>query len=407
MVANLPYSVATPLILRTIEELPSICALDGDGPARDRRPAAGRAGQPHLRLAQRASPSSPARWSWSRTVDPAVFRPRPRVDSAILGAAPHRAGRRRRRPGSWSAPPSPTAASRWPARSSTSGPARSPPPGPRSPSSACREDARAEALSPAAISPPSPRSCNLPPEVRPMARSTPQPSSTSASTSARAARDGLHELCSLFEPLALADLIEVDGGGARRGRLPGRRGREPGGARRWPRCASGAGSARRCGSRSRSGCRSRPASAAAAPTPPRCCACAAGEVADLEELAAGARRRRPLAAAPVAGAGPRRRRAGRAAAGARRRTRSSCCPAAAGWHRRGLRRGRPARARPRRRASSRRWRRACARRPAPAPRRSPTPSCSSTTSSPRRARCAPRSATRSRRCAPPARRWRC
>ena len=36
-------------------------ALDGDGPARDRRPAARRARQPHLRLAERRSPSSPAR----------------------------------------------------------------------------------------------------------------------------------------------------------------------------------------------------------------------------------------------------------------------------------------------------------------------------------------------------------
>ena len=47
----------------------------------------------------------------------------------------------------------------------------------------------------------------------------------------------------------------------------------------------------------------------------------------------------------------------------------------------GLRRGRPARARPRRRRSWRRSPRGCATRPAPAPRRSPTPSCSSTTSS--------------------------
>jgi 16S rRNA (adenine1518-N6/adenine1519-N6)-dimethyltransferase len=53
-----------------------------------------------------------------RTVDPAVFRPRPRIESAILGL-------RRTGPAAdpatrdWSAPPSPTAASRWPARSST------------------------------------------------------------------------------------------------------------------------------------------------------------------------------------------------------------------------------------------------------------------------------------------------
>ena len=81
--------------------------------------------------------------------------------------------------------------------------------------------------------------------------------------------DGLHELCSLFEPLALADLIEVDAGRARRSHLPRGRGREPGGAGAGRRCASAAGSTSRCGSRSRSGCRSRPGSAAAAATPPR------------------------------------------------------------------------------------------------------------------------------------------
>src|SRR6188474_2436134 len=60
VVANLPYAVATPLILRTIVELPSV-----------------------------------GRWTVMvqlacevrlvRSVDPAVFRPRPRVESAILG----------------------------------------------------------------------------------------------------------------------------------------------------------------------------------------------------------------------------------------------------------------------------------------------------------------------------------
>ena len=33
MVANLPYSVATPVIMSTIFDLPSIRALVGDGPA--------------------------------------------------------------------------------------------------------------------------------------------------------------------------------------------------------------------------------------------------------------------------------------------------------------------------------------------------------------------------------------
>ena len=43
IVSNLPYSVATPVILRTIAELPSVERVDADGPARDRRSAPGRA----------------------------------------------------------------------------------------------------------------------------------------------------------------------------------------------------------------------------------------------------------------------------------------------------------------------------------------------------------------------------
>jgi 16S rRNA (adenine1518-N6/adenine1519-N6)-dimethyltransferase len=84
LVANLPYSIATPLILRTIEELPSL----GRWTAMVQREIADRL---------RAGPGSRAYGSPSvlvqlacevrllRTVDPAVFRPRPRVGSAILG----------------------------------------------------------------------------------------------------------------------------------------------------------------------------------------------------------------------------------------------------------------------------------------------------------------------------------
>ena len=84
LVANLPYSVATPLILRTIEELPSIARWT----AMVQREIADRL---------RAAPGSRAYGSPSvlaqlacevrlvRTVDPAVFRPRPRIESAILG----------------------------------------------------------------------------------------------------------------------------------------------------------------------------------------------------------------------------------------------------------------------------------------------------------------------------------
>lgn len=83
MVANLPYSVATPLLLRTIEELPSLTRWT----AMVQREIADRL---------RAAPGSRTYGSPSvlvqlacevklvRTVDPAVFKPRPRVESAIL-----------------------------------------------------------------------------------------------------------------------------------------------------------------------------------------------------------------------------------------------------------------------------------------------------------------------------------
>jgi len=83
MVANLPYAVATPLILRTIEQLPSL----GSWTVMVQREIADRL---------RAGPGSRTYGSPSvvvqlaceveltRKVDPAVFKPRPRVDSAIL-----------------------------------------------------------------------------------------------------------------------------------------------------------------------------------------------------------------------------------------------------------------------------------------------------------------------------------
>jgi 16S rRNA (adenine1518-N6/adenine1519-N6)-dimethyltransferase len=91
MVANLPYSVATPLILRTIEQLPSLArwTVMVQREIADRLRAA-----PGSRTY--GSPSVVAQLACEvemvRKVDPAVFRPRPRVDSAILGL-------RRRGPG--------------------------------------------------------------------------------------------------------------------------------------------------------------------------------------------------------------------------------------------------------------------------------------------------------------------
>ncbi|HEY7256043.1 MAG TPA: 16S rRNA (adenine(1518)-N(6)/adenine(1519)-N(6))-dimethyltransferase RsmA [Solirubrobacterales bacterium] len=84
LVANLPYSIATPLILRTIEELPSLNRWT----AMVQREIAERLGaEPGGR--EYGSPSVLVQLACDvrlvRTVDPAVFRPRPRVESAILG----------------------------------------------------------------------------------------------------------------------------------------------------------------------------------------------------------------------------------------------------------------------------------------------------------------------------------
>jgi 16S rRNA (adenine1518-N6/adenine1519-N6)-dimethyltransferase len=88
VVSNLPYSIATPLILRTIEELPTV----GSWTVLVQREIAERL---------RASPGSRAYGAPSvlvqlasdvellRTVDRAVFQPRPRVDSALLALRRH------------------------------------------------------------------------------------------------------------------------------------------------------------------------------------------------------------------------------------------------------------------------------------------------------------------------------
>jgi 16S rRNA (adenine1518-N6/adenine1519-N6)-dimethyltransferase len=84
VVANLPYAVATPVLLRTIEQLPAV----GSWTVMVQREIADRL---------RAGPGSRTYGSPSvlaqlacevrlmRKVDPAVFRPRPRIESAILG----------------------------------------------------------------------------------------------------------------------------------------------------------------------------------------------------------------------------------------------------------------------------------------------------------------------------------
>lgn len=83
VVSNLPYAVATPLILRTIEQLPSVrrwtVMVQREIAERLRAAPGSRTyGSPSV-LVQLA-----CEVKLLRTVDPAVFRPRPRVESAIL-----------------------------------------------------------------------------------------------------------------------------------------------------------------------------------------------------------------------------------------------------------------------------------------------------------------------------------
>jgi 16S rRNA (adenine1518-N6/adenine1519-N6)-dimethyltransferase len=83
MVANLPYSIATPLLIRTIAELPSIESWL----VMVQREIADRLGaEPGTR--EYGSPSVLVQLACDvkmiRTVDPAVFVPRPRVGSALV-----------------------------------------------------------------------------------------------------------------------------------------------------------------------------------------------------------------------------------------------------------------------------------------------------------------------------------
>jgi 16S rRNA (adenine1518-N6/adenine1519-N6)-dimethyltransferase len=83
VVSNLPYSVATPVILRTIEQLPSVfewtVMVQREIAERLRaEPGSRTYGSPSV-LVQLAADVRIA-----RRVDPAVFRPRPRVESAVL-----------------------------------------------------------------------------------------------------------------------------------------------------------------------------------------------------------------------------------------------------------------------------------------------------------------------------------
>jgi 16S rRNA (adenine1518-N6/adenine1519-N6)-dimethyltransferase len=98
MVANLPYSVATPVIVRTLVEIPG---LERWTVTVQREIANRLRAVPGSRTygAPSAVVQAAAAVSLARSVDPAVFRPRPRVRSAVLriertGPAPPVAARR-------------------------------------------------------------------------------------------------------------------------------------------------------------------------------------------------------------------------------------------------------------------------------------------------------------------------
>jgi 16S rRNA (adenine1518-N6/adenine1519-N6)-dimethyltransferase len=83
VVSNLPYSIATPILLRTIAELPEVATwtVMVQREIADRlraAPGSRTYGSPSV-IAQLA-----CEVRLQRKVDPAVFRPRPRVESAIL-----------------------------------------------------------------------------------------------------------------------------------------------------------------------------------------------------------------------------------------------------------------------------------------------------------------------------------
>ncbi len=84
LVANLPYNIATPLVVESLDRFPTDRGLVRDGAARGRRPLLRRARHEGLRrgLGARSSsrPSAPGFHPVSRE----VFRPRPNVESALV-----------------------------------------------------------------------------------------------------------------------------------------------------------------------------------------------------------------------------------------------------------------------------------------------------------------------------------
>jgi 16S rRNA (adenine1518-N6/adenine1519-N6)-dimethyltransferase len=91
MVSNLPYSIATPVLIRTVSELPSLrewlVMVQREIADRLRADPGSRTyGSPSVQV------QLACEVELVRTVDPAVFRPRPRVESALLRLKRHGPG---------------------------------------------------------------------------------------------------------------------------------------------------------------------------------------------------------------------------------------------------------------------------------------------------------------------------
>ena len=85
LVANLPYNVATPLVVETLDGMPVARALVRDGAARGRRPLLRRRrGRRRTARCRCSCSSDDAASVGFHPVAPTVFRPRPRVDSALV-----------------------------------------------------------------------------------------------------------------------------------------------------------------------------------------------------------------------------------------------------------------------------------------------------------------------------------
>ena len=91
IVANLPYSVATPLLIALAEDR-ALAALvrsaRADVPARSGRPHRGHARRQGLRAAGRAVAVAHARLASCFTIPAEAFTPRPKVDSALVEFVP-------------------------------------------------------------------------------------------------------------------------------------------------------------------------------------------------------------------------------------------------------------------------------------------------------------------------------